>query len=145
MDIANIELSKSIRGFSPSAIEALLAYRWPGNVRQLRSVVRRAVLMAEDVISEEHFGLAPKTSKLLVEDEPLEPSSLSGSGQNDLSLREIVRSNTVHVERAAILHALRKAGGNKAKAARLLHVDYKTLHTKVKEYGIRIEGVQAND
>jgi|WetSurMetagenome_2_1015567.scaffolds.fasta_scaffold22637_3 DNA-binding NtrC family response regulator len=145
MDIANIELSKSIRGFSPAAIEALLAYRWPGNVRQLRSVVRRAVLMAEDVISEEHFGLTPKTGRLLVEDEPVEPSSLPCPGQNDRSLREIVRSNTVHVERAAILHALRKAGGNKAKAARLLQVDYKTLYSKVKEYGIRIEGVQAHD
>jgi DNA-binding NtrC family response regulator len=145
MDIANIELSKSIRGFSPSAVEALLAYRWPGNVRQLRSVVRRAVLMAEDVISEEHFGLAPKAGNLPVEDELAEPSSIPGSGRNDLSLREIVRSNTVHVERTAILRALRRTGGNKAKAARLLQVDYKTLHTKVKEYGIQIEGVQAND
>ena len=43
LDIADIELSKSIEGFSPPAIEAMLAYRWPGNVRQLRSVVRRAV------------------------------------------------------------------------------------------------------
>jgi transcriptional regulator with GAF, ATPase, and Fis domain len=40
----------------------------------------------------------------------------------------------------AIVHALRRAGGNKAKAARLLQVDYKTLHSKVKEYGIRIDG-----
>jgi two-component system nitrogen regulation response regulator GlnG len=151
MDIANIELSKSIRGFSPLATEAMLAYRWPGNVRQFRSVVRRAVLMAEDIVAEEHLGLAPSLSpgscpkallaeacERLAQVEP--PSSSHGLGQDDLSLREIVHSNTIHVERTAIIHVLRKTGGNKAKAARLLQVDYKTLHSKVKEYGIQIEG-----
>ena len=141
MDLVNIELAKFIRGFSPPAIEAMLAYRWPGNVRQLRSVVRRAVLMAEDIIAEEHLGLGSKAGKRLVEDELAEHSSMPGQGQDDLPLREIVRSNTVHIERTAILFALRRTGGNKAKAARLLQVDYKTLHTKVKEYGILIEGV----
>jgi DNA-binding NtrC family response regulator len=145
MDIVNIELSKSIRGFSPSATEAMLAYRWPGNVRQLRSVVRRAVLMAEDVISVEHLGLGPKAGNFFVEDDLAKHSSMPGQGQDDLSLREIVRSNTVHIERRAIIHALQKTGGNKAIAARLLQVDYKTLHTKVKEYGIQIERVQAHD
>jgi two-component system nitrogen regulation response regulator GlnG len=140
MDIANIELSKFVRGFSPPAVEAMLAYRWPGNVRQLRSVVRRGVLMAEDVISEEHLGLGLKNGKPLVEEKPAEPSSPHGRGRSELSLREIVRSNTVHVERTAIADALLSAGGNKAKAARLLQVDYKTLHSKVKEYGIQIEG-----
>jgi two-component system nitrogen regulation response regulator GlnG len=52
----------------------------------------------------------------------------------------MVRSNTVHVERVAIVHTLLRTGGNKAKAARLLQVDYKTLHSKVREYGIQIEG-----
>jgi two-component system nitrogen regulation response regulator GlnG len=141
MDLVNIELAKFIRGFSPPAIEAMLAYRWPGNVRQLRSVVRRAVLMAEALIAEEHLGLGSKAGKRLVEDELAEHSSMPGQGQDDLPLREIVRSNTVHIERTAILFALRRTGGNKAKAARLLQVDYKTLHTKVKEYGILIEGV----
>jgi DNA-binding NtrC family response regulator len=151
MDIANIELSKSIRGFSPLATEAMLAYRWPGNVRQFRSVVRRAVLMAEDLITEEHLGLAPSLSpescsKTLLAEAcerlaQVEPqSSPHGLGQDDLSLREIVHSNTIHVERTVIDHVLRKTGGNKAKAARLLQVDYKTLHSKVKEYGIQIEG-----
>ena len=72
LDIANIELSKSIKGFSPPAIEAMLAYRWPGNVRQLRSVVRRAVLMAEDIITEEHLGLRLKARELPAKDEPAE-------------------------------------------------------------------------
>ncbi len=146
MDIANIELSKFIRGFSPAAVEAMLAYRWPGNVRQLRSVVRRAVLLAEEVIDEEHLGLGAKASKVVVKEAPAEHSAPPDPGRSDLSLREIVRGSTVHVERTAIVHALHKTGGNKAKASRLLQVDYKTLHTKVKEYGIRIEeGVHAHD
>ncbi len=139
MDIANLELSKSIRGFSPQAIETMLAYRWPGNVRQLRSIVRRAVLTAEDLIAEEHLGLGPQAGRLWMDGEQQERSPTPVQGQSDLSLREIVRSNTVHVERTAIVHALQRTGGNKANAARLLHVDYKTLHTKVKEYGIQVE------
>jgi two-component system nitrogen regulation response regulator GlnG len=121
-----------------------MAYRWPGNVRQFRSVVRRAVLLAEDLIAEEHLGLSPgsgsKACELLTEDERTARFPTSGQGLDELSLREIVRSNTVHIERTAIVHVLRRTGGNKAKAARLLQVDYKTLHSKVKEYGIQIEG-----
>jgi two-component system nitrogen regulation response regulator GlnG len=144
MDIANIELSKFVRGFSPPAVEAMLGYRWPGNVRQLRSVVRRGVLMAEDVISEEHLGLGLKNGKPVVDEEQAERSAMRGRERSDLSLREIVRSNTVHVERTVIVDALRASGGNKAKAARLLQVDYKTLHSKVKEYGIQNEGEHAH-
>lgn len=142
LDIANIELSKPIKGFSPSAIEAMLTYRWPGNVRQLRSVVRRAVLMAEDVITEEHLGLRRMISGFSPENEPVACSS-AGGAWNDLPLREILRLHTVHIERKVIGQVLRRTGGNKAKAARLLHVDYKTLHSKVKEYAIQIEGEHA--
>lgn len=142
LDIANIELSKSIEGFSPLAIEAMLAYAWPGNVRQLRSAVRRAVLMAEDIVTEEHLGLRQKTCEISAEEELAARSSTPGRESRDLALREIVWRQTVRVERLAISHALRRTGGNKAKAARLLQVDYKTLHSKVKEYGIQIEGEQ---
>jgi two-component system nitrogen regulation response regulator GlnG len=145
LDIANIELSKSIKGFSPPAVELMLAYGWPGNVRQLRSAVRRAVLMAEDVVTEEHLGLRPKACEPLPKDELVVHASVGGSASGDLALRDLVRNHTVHVERVAIVHALRRTGGNKSKAARLLQVDYKTLHSKVKEYGIQIEGEQLRD
>jgi two-component system nitrogen regulation response regulator GlnG len=145
LDIANIELSKSIKGFSPPAVEMMLAYDWPGNVRQLRSAVRRAVLMAEDVVTEEHLGLRPKACELMAEGDLVVHGSARVRLVGDLALRDIVRSSTVHVERVAITHALRKTGGNKSKAARLLQVDYKTLHSKVKEYGIQIEGEQLRD
>ena len=145
LDIANIELSKSIKGFSPPAVEMMLAYDWPGNVRQLRSAVRRAVLMAEEVVTEEHLGLKSKACDILAEDDLVVHASARVRLSGDLALREIVRTSTVHVERVAITHALRKTGGNKSKAARLLQVDYKTLHSKVKEYGIQIEGEQLRD
>ncbi len=140
LDIANIELSKSIKGFSPPAIEAMLEYPWPGNVRQFRSVVRRAVLMAEDVVTEEHLSLNTKVHVAVSTDDLLALSSTIGQNGASISLRDIVRSSTVHAERAVISTALRRSGGNKAKAARLLHVDYKPLHSKVKEYGIQFEG-----
>jgi two-component system nitrogen regulation response regulator GlnG len=141
MDIANVELSKSVQGFSPPAIEAMLSYRWPGNVRQLRSVVRRAVLMADDMVTEENLGLKTRARELPAKDELTETawsSSFDGEGC-DFSLRGVVQGNKVCVERMAIICALRRTAGNKAQAARLLQVDYKTLHSKVKEYGIQIE------
>jgi two-component system nitrogen regulation response regulator GlnG len=101
--------------------------------------------MAEDVVTEEHLGLRPKACEPLPKDELVVHASVGGSASGDLALRDLVRNHTVHVERVAIVHALRRTGGNKSKAARLLQVDYKTLHSKVKEYGIQIEGEQLRD
>jgi two-component system nitrogen regulation response regulator GlnG len=142
LDTANIELPKSIKGFSPSGIEALLSYRWPGNVRQLRSVVRRAALVAEEIITEEHLGLRVDGSELPAKNGITARPSTPGRALSDISLRDTVRISTVHVERMAIVHALHRTGGNKAKAARLLQIDYKTLHSKVKAYGVQIDGEQ---
>jgi transcriptional regulator with GAF, ATPase, and Fis domain len=132
LEITNGELSKQVQGFTADAIRVMVAYGWPGNVRQLRSVIRRAVLMADESITEQHLDLpvAP----------PSRPVALEG--ETELPLREIVKRQTACVERAIIAETLRRAGGNKAKAARVLHVDYKTMHSKVKEYGIEINGEQ---
>jgi two-component system nitrogen regulation response regulator GlnG len=142
LDITNLELGKSVKGLSPSTTEAILNYDWPGNVRQLRSVVRRAVLVGEDIITEEHIGLKRMTREPWAENELAAGSPAPAGGWDGLPLREIVGRNTARLERQVIAHALRRTGGNKAKAARLLQVDYKTLHSKVKEYGVQIEGEQ---
>ncbi|MBW2040086.1 MAG: sigma-54-dependent Fis family transcriptional regulator [Deltaproteobacteria bacterium] len=135
LDITNMELKKSVRGFSESALEALLAFNWPGNVRQLRSVIRRAVLLADEMITEEHLNL----KDVSVPDLAFTPE-VQGMPFNNLSLKEIVRRSTIAVERDVLLRTLRKTGGNKAKAARLLQIDYKTIHSKLKKYGITIDG-----
>ncbi len=130
LDVTNQELSKRVRGFSRSALETMLAYDWPGNVRQLRSVIRRAVLLAGATVTEVHLelSLSPRNR--------LEPATETISRP----LREIVRCHTMSVEREVIARTLRQAGGNKAKAARELHIDYKTIQSKVKEYGIESTG-----
>jgi two-component system nitrogen regulation response regulator GlnG len=65
---------------------------------------------------------------------------IQGTPWDDMSLKEIVRRSTFAVEREVLSEILKYTGGNKAKAARILKVDYKTLHTKVKEYKISITG-----
>ena len=57
-----------------------------------------------------------------------------------MSLKEIVRCGTQSIEREVIAQVLKHTGGNKARAARILHIDYKTIHTKVKDYKIRTDG-----
>ena len=135
MDLANTELQKSVQNFNQAAVDALLAYDWPGNVRQLRSVIRRAVLLADDVITAEQLAMDGRVRREEGLNYPPEVL-LSGADPSDLPLRELVRRKVVVIEREILCNVLREAGGNKAKAARLLHIDYKTMHTKIREYGI---------
>jgi DNA-binding NtrC family response regulator len=130
----NLELGKKIKGFSDDSVKLLLNNSWPGNVRQLRSAVRRAVLQANDMIEPMHLALEPQQPP------DTAPDSTGPDFQwEGLSLKEIVRLSTSQVERRAILEALRKTGGNKAKAARLLKIDYTTIHAKIKQYRLRAE------
>ena len=135
LDITNLVLKKDVKGFAESALDALVTYNWPGNVRQLRSTIRRAVLLADDVITEKHFDL----KKTHTPDLPTVSRAFEETW-NGLSLKEIVRRQIIDMERAVLSKTLKVTGGNKAKAARLLRIDYKTIHTKVKQLGISIDG-----
>jgi two-component system response regulator HydG len=113
LDLANRELGRSIKGFSPEANKALLAYSWPGNLRQLKNVVKRAVLL---------------TKKEIVQVDVLEMEE--SSAVKDLSL------HNVKSEKTRIEEALRMTGNHKGKAAVLLGIDRKTLYNKMKTYGM---------
>jgi two-component system nitrogen regulation response regulator GlnG len=132
LNITCVELQKQVRGFTEDAVEVLLNYHWPGNVRQLRSATRRAVLLAEEVISEKELAplrLSVPTSRSATMGHAAKKNWWAG-----LPLKEVVRRQTVTIERKVLAETLRQTSGNKAKAARLLQIDYKTLHNKVKEY-----------
>jgi len=127
-----------VKGFTQSAVDALLACDWPGNVRQLRSVIRRAVLLADDMITEQHMRIDCASPKLTPPDSGCNQEIQDTPGES-LPLKEIMQRRIVAIEREILAHVLRETGGNKAKAARLLHIDYKTIHSKVRQYGIPID------
>lgn len=131
----NTELGKKVGGFSEEAMLALVNCNWKGNVRQLRATVRRAVLLADDIIRLKHLDIVQQ------EKNQQSNSIVLSTGERpweQYSLKEIVQQNSMALERDVIARVLRFTGGNKAKAARLLQVDYKTMHTKVKNLGITI-------
>ncbi|MEK6690321.1 MAG: sigma-54 dependent transcriptional regulator [Nitrospirota bacterium] len=120
------ELGKDIKEISDNAMKLLLGYHWPGNVRELKNVIKRAALLSyNDVILPEHIEFLS-----LDKTDDKKPSSL-------LPLKELSAFVVKDAESNAIRRALRITDGNKSKAALLLKIDYKTLLTKIKEYGIR--------
>ncbi|HXR35762.1 MAG TPA: sigma-54 dependent transcriptional regulator [Candidatus Binataceae bacterium] len=142
LDEASVELKRSGSIITGEAASLLQACPWPGNIRQLRNVMRRAALQTTGaVISgkaiqpllQAGHGLSP---------EPLAPVPAPGPGEMPTapngaeSLRDIARSATEAAEKHAIIEALRATGGNKQKAATRLKTDYKTLFVKLKRYGL---------
>jgi two-component system response regulator HydG len=115
---------KPIKGVTPQAMDRLIRYRWPGNVRELMNAVERAVVLARaDYLPAEDFALMPAEAPSLT---PL--ASSPGGGAENLPLDEI--------EKATILKALEAAGGNKSETARRLGITRRTLHKKLKAYGV---------
>ncbi|MFX1739909.1 sigma-54 dependent transcriptional regulator [Paraburkholderia sp. A1RI_3L] len=133
LTFANAELGKHVAGFTDAAYERLIDYRWPGNVRQLRNTVRQAALFAAEIIVPEHLDITPGSHVPANHDAHWAPLC-EWAG---LSLKEVVRRGVLNIERQVLEEALRQTRGNKAMAARLLHLDYKTIHTKINQYGLR--------
>jgi len=133
METTNLELGKSVFKFSDEAMNQLVVFEWPGNVRQLRAVVRQAVLMTDDIIMSKHLNIDSMADHSL---SPIGTGKKNTNAWQKMSLKDIVRKNTATLEREIISSVLKHTGGNKAKAARLLKIDYKTIHTKVKQLGI---------
>jgi DNA-binding NtrC family response regulator len=140
LQATNVELGKSVHGFAEPALKLILNNHWPGNVRQLRSVIRRAVLQARDYIDPNHLMLENLDS--LEPDAEFRETEFEWEGR---SLKEIVRLSTSQIERRALIEALRKTGGNKSKAARMLQIDYTTIHAKLKQYEIKTETLDKDE
>lgn len=122
---ASQELNKNIEGLSEETLKILIDYPWPGNVRELKNVIRRAVLFCNE------REIRPEDIRFLItEERTVKDTSL-------LPLKEVTALAVMDAESKAIRQALKMTGGNKSKAAEVLQVDYKTLLTKIKEYGIR--------
>ena len=112
LDAANRELGRSVKGFDREVQKRLKAYSWPGNIRELRMVVRRATLLAkDDWITTGEIDLSDK-----------------GRQPGEYSL------NDERTERATILKALEATGNDRKAAARLLGISRSTLYLKLRKY-----------
>ncbi|MEG2855364.1 sigma-54-dependent transcriptional regulator [Bacteroides sp.] len=118
LDQANRELDKQLIGFDDKASRMMLDYHWPGNLRQMKNIVKRATLLAQG-----RFITTAELGEELNESIPA-PSSIA------------LRNEETEKER--ILEALRLTGHNKSKAAQLLNIDRKTLYNKLKLYSIEL-------
>ncbi len=123
-----------VQGLSHQASFALQAYGWPGNVRELRNVIRRAAVLADSIIESRHLAAwLPHHGVNLTRIEVGAPID-----EGTFSLKEVTKRAIRELERQILGKVLRRTNGNKAKAARILQVDYKTFHSKVKQYGIEL-------
>ena len=114
----NGETGKHVQGVTPGALATLQGYSWPGNIRELRNTVERAMILVDgDVIGEEHL-----------------PPDMQGARPEAATLRVPMGIPLDKVEKEYILASLQKNGGNKARTAEILGISEKTLYNKLNRY-----------
>ncbi|AXT52277.1 sigma-54-dependent Fis family transcriptional regulator [Aquimarina sp. BL5] len=119
LEESNVELDKHVVGFADEVLDTFKKYDWPGNLRELKNIVKRSVLLSQnDMI----------TMDVL-------PNDVAYASHNAKQTYGLFKSQN---EQELILDALEKANGNKAKAARMLDIDRKTLYNKLKQYDISL-------
>ncbi len=111
---------KTIKGFTPQAMDRLVKYAWPGNVRELENAVERAVILCMG----EYIG------------ERDLPLTVRGTDDTARPAAELAGLTLEEVERRAIRATLREVDDNKSEAARRLGITRSTLHNKLKRYGL---------
>jgi len=122
-----LELKSGPKTVSEDALGLLMGYPWKGNVRELENCIERAIILCDGgVITPQHIILSTKPS-------------FEGTMQNlpmEGPLEETAREATRIAETERILRAMKETRGNKSRAAELLQVSYKTLLTKIRDYGL---------
>ena len=122
---ANEELNKNVKGITSEAFKRMLDYRWPGNIRELKNVIKMATLSTES----DHITASDLPLSILEH----QADHKNAEGLNpEMSLEDLVNN----LEMKQIKNALSRAGGNKVKAAALLHLDRKSLYRKMNKLGI---------
>jgi two-component system, NtrC family, response regulator HydG len=125
LEQANTDLNKTVKGFDDEVQEVFKNYTWYGNLRELRNVIKRSVLITKnDIITIECLPdeiVSDKRNNLVITEQP-----------TVLNLRDAAQM----AEKATIENVLKEVNNNKSEAARLLCIDRKTLYNKIKELGI---------
>jgi Nif-specific regulatory protein len=117
------ETGRKLRGFTPEAVEAMQAYHWPGNIRELRNVIERAVVLSQEELIDVH-------------ELSLSHLAVPGDTDNDAVSRlgPFVPTTIEEMERRHVLATLEAVGGNKTKAATILGIERSTLDRKLAKW-----------
>ncbi|WP_374950947.1 sigma-54-dependent transcriptional regulator [Mucilaginibacter sp.] len=134
LNVANQELDRKVTSFSPEVIECFMNYRWQGNIRELKNVVRRATLLTE--------GNEITMKTLPLEISNFKVSGYEASNQSPASAevkepRHDLKNAALGAEHETILKVLREVNFNKTKAAEILNIDRKTLYNKMKAINLK--------
>ena len=131
----NKRLGKQLDGFSDAALEKLLQYGWPGNIRELENVVERTLLFCERRVVE----VADLPEQLREEPTPAQGTLLRPAEvpAGKVDAKEFVEARSDEMWRDLLVQKLAETQGNVTQAARLLGITRKTLQTKMKELGLR--------
>ncbi len=118
------EMKIKEKTIAPGAMDVLMDYRWKGNVRELENIIERALILSDgSEIKPEHLRLLPESAEI---------SEIPLDGTLEYTAKAALRI----AESKRIRKALKDTNNNKSRAAELLDVSYKTLLTKIKEYGL---------
>jgi two-component system, NtrC family, response regulator HydG len=145
--IANQELSRNVTSFSPEVIQCFMSYRWPGNIRELKNVVRRATLLTEgNEITMKALPLEISNPMMAFEFNSISGSSLGNNNSNfnqqaetpePKEPRHDLKNAALEAEYETILRVLKEVNFNKTKAAEILKIDRKTLYNKMKAINLK--------
>lgn len=124
-EAANAELQRNVKAFDEEVMRIFETYDWPGNLREMKNVVKRAVLLTK----EDKITLKALPSEMIESMREIQNREKT-TGVYDLKALQEVQ------EREMILKTLKEVRYNKSKAARILNIDRKTLYLKMDKYGI---------
>jgi two-component system response regulator HydG len=126
-ELANHELTRNVTAFDAQVADIFRKYDWPGNLREMKNVIKRAVLLTSEGLIK--VGALPAEMLETVRNPPLKGSSDSPQIYDLKALQETQ-------EKEMIIKTLHEVRFNKSKAARILNIDRKTLYLKIEKYGI---------
>jgi two-component system, NtrC family, response regulator AtoC len=132
-------LGKRVEGIEDEALQLLLGYAWPGNIRELENLMERSVLFADGPLIQ--ASALPDSLRERGAHPPVPIAAVGPLGAiaapSGASMKEIVRQAQAELERELITRALEETGGNVTRAAKRLQISRKSLQVKMKELGLR--------
>ncbi|MFH1121078.1 MAG: sigma-54 dependent transcriptional regulator [Bacteroidota bacterium] len=134
LELANKELSRKVEGFSADVLDIFSRYSWPGNFRELKNIIKRAVLLSNETIV-----TAETLPDEIINEADLSEVPVIKMPHSGVPLEMNLKETAHRSERELIVNTLEKVRFNKSKAAKLLNIDRKTLYNKMKQLGIPLQ------